>query len=268
MYASAWGGDGGIRVYRFVPGDPPAAAKRGRIKGFSLASRRRLLDLLMAVPWADLATTDRHSAAAGCIFLTLTYPREYPGEWETWKRHLDAFRRALAHQKPNGFGAIWRMEYQHRGAPHFHILLSFDTPVSIQRLKSWALGAWARIVDSGDPLHLLHGADVRPVYATRGQEARLMHYLVKYLGKPDDGQDFGGRIWGGWYEIPQEVRIGVSFETRQAFTEFLRRVRRWGKISRYLRKVHGVTGLRIFCNGGSVLEQLSQGIEGARCFAC
>lgn len=260
MYASAWGGDGGIRLYRFVDGPGPGTAPRGKIHGFSRASRRRLIDTLMAVPWSEIATVDKHATTTHGVFLTLTYPAEYPGEWETWKRHLDAFRRALAHRKPEGFGAIWRMEYQRRGAPHFHILLVFNEAIRITALRDWALGTWSRIVDSGDGRHARYGVDVRPVYKKQGQEARLLVYLVKYLGKPDDGERFGGRIWGGWYEVPCELRVAVTFRSKEGYVEFLRRVRVWGKGSRYLSKIANVTGLRLFGDGGRILAQLCRGL--------
>jgi len=216
----------------------------------------------MAVPWKDLATGDKHAARAHSLLLTLTYPGEYPGDWKTWKTHLDSFRRAMAHRRPDGFGAIWRMEYQRRGAPHFHILLSFHTAISVQGLKDWALCTWARIVGSGDSLHSRYGCDVRPLFCRQGQEARLLVYLVKYLGKSDDGDRFGGRIWGGWYEVPQVIRCAAVFRTKEGFTEFLRRVRVWGKHSRYLTKIANVAGLRMFGDGGSILSQLCRGLPG------
>jgi hypothetical protein len=266
MYASAWCGDGGIRVHRFQTGPAPDVGKRGRIHGFSQASRGRLTDKLMAIPWRDLVGSDRHASRSDSVLLTLTYPECWPGDWDTWKSQLDAFRRSLSRVRDHGFAAVWRMEYQKRGAPHFHILLMFDDEVSIAAFGAWARRTWARIVGAADLEHLRHGADVRPLYAPAGDERRLMHYLIKYLGKPDDGERFGGRIWGAWYEIPQVIRAAVSFNTRQSFVEFQRRLRRWGKHSRYLRRVHNSTGLRVFCSGESVLVQLCRELDGATLF--
>lgn len=93
-----------------------------------------------------------------------------------------------------------------------------------------------------------------------------MHYLVKYLGKIDDTARFGGRMWGGWYKVPQEIRIGASFETRQAYVEFIRRIRRWGRSSEYLSSLANVTGLRLFGDGGHLLRSIARGIEGCTVF--
>jgi hypothetical protein len=125
------------------------------------------------------------------------------------------------------------------------------------------LGVWARIVGSGDSRHLGHGVDVRPCYHRKGQEARLLQYLVKYLGKSDDGDRFGGRIWGGWYDVPQAIRVAVTFRPRAGYVEFLRRMRVWGKKSNYLRHIANVSGLRVFGEGGRILRQLCRGLPGA-----
>jgi hypothetical protein len=56
------------------------------------------------------------------IFVTLTYPHEYPEDPELCKRHLKAFRKRLQ-RKYESFAAFWRLGIQQRGAWHFHLLL-------------------------------------------------------------------------------------------------------------------------------------------------
>ena len=93
------------------------AGVRGGVEGFSPASRRRLLYLL--------ASIDRSKVAVP-IFVTLTYPGEewerFGGRKEEVKRHLDTFHHWLSYHYPAAV-VIWRLEFQKRGAPHFHLLV-------------------------------------------------------------------------------------------------------------------------------------------------
>lgn len=62
-------------------------------------------------------------------FLTLTYPSKWQVVAPTStsaKRHLLALRKRFERQFNRPFFALWKMEFQRRGAPHFH-LLTTDT---------------------------------------------------------------------------------------------------------------------------------------------
>jgi len=106
--------------YRQVP---LPSTKRGRIVGFSRASRFRLLKFIASVDW---------QAALPCLFVTLTYPDACVATRSTLRnqhRYLihRHFERALQVQVP----MIWRVEWKPRlsGAntgiylPHIHLLL-------------------------------------------------------------------------------------------------------------------------------------------------
>src|SRR5215207_3959326 len=94
-----------------------SGGNRDRVRGFSRASRRNLL--------RHLASINRGAFRAfkgRMIFVTLTYPGEYPQDPELCKRHLKALRKRLQREfKP--FAAFWRLGIQKRGAWHFHLLL-------------------------------------------------------------------------------------------------------------------------------------------------
>ena len=262
MFALAVAGDGGVRLYSLGKQAPSTGGGRGEVCGFSQASRRRLIDKLMLVPWKDIEGQTKHDVRARAVLVTLTYPAIYPVEGDIVKRHLANFRRALEHVKSGAYAGLWRLEYQKRGAAHFHILLWFKEPVRIASFVTWARETWYRVVGSGDVKHLRHGVDVRPVTASRRRPGALLSYLVKYLGKVSTEQFHTGRIWGTWGAFPQEIRCAATFETYACYVEFLRRVRRWGKRSRYLRKIANCSGLRLFCYGTNVLFQLAQGLAG------
>lgn len=81
---------------------------RGTIRGFTLASRRRL------------SFAVRNTADLWDGFLTLTYPAEFPTDGRAVKRHLNAFCSRLRREK---VAYLWILEFQKRGAPHFHFLV-------------------------------------------------------------------------------------------------------------------------------------------------
>jgi hypothetical protein len=126
-------------------------------------------------------------------FLTLTYPESFPTDPHVYKGHLRAFLKRLR----RAYGAravIWRLEWQRRGAPHFHVLI-FDL-VGVGSFKDWCLSSWSTVCDSGDSKHETHGVDVSPMRTWAG----VRSYLSKYIAKVDDGSrephDLVGRVWG------------------------------------------------------------------------
>lgn len=185
---------------------PQTRGIRGSVIGFSENSRRRLQGKLLAIDWRDAQGVGQRSEKSAIQFLTLTYPASYPDSWLDWKNHLQRFKKRLI-RRYGEFGAIWRLEFQKRGAPHFHIVIFFDSPRSVSRLTDWARGAWsgcgADDGSSGD-WHKLMGAKSVPCYMVNDDPTRLMSYLSKYLSKlgssPLDEDDRPtGRCWGTWY---------------------------------------------------------------------
>jgi hypothetical protein len=90
------------------------------------------------------------------------------------------------------------MEFQRRGAPHFHLML-FDAPF-IDR--SWLSLAWFRCVGSWDWKHLKAGTNIEGVHGA-GETARVVAYVSKYMAKvyvrqSTSGSDTIGRVWGIW----------------------------------------------------------------------
>jgi hypothetical protein len=176
------------------------SVKRGQIREFSRKSRKRLGDLA-----ADLGELydSRH-------MVTLTYP----GDWATVapdgtsvKLHLEAFKKRLARYFGDlGVGrwsALWFLEFQKRGAPHFHLLtwgndLRF---VPLQPFQEWIKQAWAEVV--GHPnahqfeLHRRRGAGVERMRT--GHFGYALKYATKMEQKrvPDSFSNVG-RFWGIW----------------------------------------------------------------------
>lgn len=154
------------------------------------------------------------------LFMTLTYPSEFPDCPETWKAHLEAFRTWMVRHHP-GASAVWKLEPQKRMAPHFHLLVW-----GVDFIPADVLAAvWYRIVGSGDPRHLLAGTEVRRVYSPNGVKA----YAAKaYMGKEFDGFKGVGRFWGVMNKrcLPMGRKESVSVDVYIALI-VARTGRRW-----------------------------------------
>lgn len=166
---------------------------RKEIKAFSKASRRRLLYKFNCI--------DTSFIFGDPIFLTLTYPRDSAYQKSDTKRHLDNFLKYLKRLLPDSF-FIWRLEYQKRGAPHYHIV-AFNTNKKkkypkLSDLRNSISSAWYRIVDSSDPAHLLAGTNVEKVK----NWTHLSRYISKYMAKIESNlsdeelSTCPGRFWG------------------------------------------------------------------------
>lgn len=102
-----------------MPSD--ADAIRGDIRGWSRKSRARMISSLSELDLAPL-----YMSADFPAMVTLTYP----GDWKTVapdgavvKGHLQAFFKRYRRSWGEDLKCIWKLEFQRRGAPHFHLLL-------------------------------------------------------------------------------------------------------------------------------------------------
>jgi hypothetical protein len=162
-----------------------ASAKRGNVIGFSSRASRRLR-------WAIENTPQLLSE--GALFVSLTYPSVYPKDGREVKRHLDIFGKRCIRIK--AFFA-WVLEYQSRGAPHFHLLARFPESWEIAQTREWIARNWFEVVASCDEKHLQAGTSVEVARNRNG----VGFYLSGYLGKesqktvPED-VTLPGRMWG------------------------------------------------------------------------
>lgn len=168
---------------------PSTRGIRGAITEFTKASRRRLMRLVASTKMGMKP-----------VFVTLTYPGVFPTESKEWKRHLDNLFKRVRRNFP-GAGAVWRLEMQKRGAPHYHLLI-WGLSESVFQLRAWFSQAWYEVVGSGDSRHLAAGVRVEVIRSQNG----TMYYCSKYLSKPtselercymsENGWSNPGRFWG------------------------------------------------------------------------
>lgn len=151
-------------------------AKRSKIIKFSWRSARRLRHLV------------RNSEDIWKAFITLTYPEEYPCNGRVTKKHLNAFLQFL---RSRGVKCVWVLEFQARGAPHYHIIVSDFIP------KEEIAERWYKIVGSRDEKHLRAGTGISMIRS----KGHLYGYLLSYIKKLDQkmapkGFEDVGRFWG------------------------------------------------------------------------
>lgn len=193
---------------------------RGRITSFTRASSRRLL--LTARNMDGLQT-----------LLTLTYPADFPLDGRAVKNHWRRMRQWLVRAGvPYG---LWFLEFQERGAPHFHAFLpSF---VDYERISQ----AWYRIVGSGDERHLRAGTQIIAIRKPHAVAA----YAAKYASKANQKEvppEFAnvGRFWGTWGEKQLFQAVVVSGVKAAQLVRAIRRAyqaerRSWGFIRKRFR---------------------------------
>jgi len=114
-------------------------SQRGDVEGFSVRSRSRLNKKISMV----------NKDALPC-FVTLTYHNDYPDNFETFKYHLHHFFIALQRKFP-GVGVIWKLEFQKRGAPHYHLLV---WGVAVEKLQEFVPVVWHKIAGNHSTFHL------------------------------------------------------------------------------------------------------------------
>lgn len=201
----------------------PAPAVRGVVTTFSDKSRRRLAKNCAAIPWG----------AFPFYFVTLTYPGDYPSNGREVKRHLDNLRRAWTDR----YGlplAVWKMEFQRRGAPHFHLAIAAPDGVPMVEVRRWTAGAWFRIVGSGDVRHLQAGTQLDVMqkpptayFSSHGQHGRDMK---GYQNEVPEGYEDAGRFWGFWNLSPEWVDQELGYDE---FVQARRMMRAWAKANGY-----------------------------------
>jgi hypothetical protein len=95
--------------------------KRGDIKGFSDSSRRRLARLLL------------NNAEKFKYFFTVTY-RKNNRNCMLSKQHINHFLTRFRNSVGSGVGYVWVLEFQKRGAIHFHMWLE---DVKVEDFIEW-----------------------------------------------------------------------------------------------------------------------------------
>jgi len=184
---------------------PLREGTKREVRGFSAAARRNLLKAALRFPWDGMGPV---------ALVTLTYPEDFPTDGWIAKRHLDRFWKrweTMFGERPWG---IWAMEFQRRGAIHFHAFLRVPALPGLEEdryevLKAWGFHAWSEIAgfskDRWDAYHHERMGlrfNVSPGwYAGSMSAVGIAEYLVAHAGKGAQkelpaGVERPGRFWG------------------------------------------------------------------------
>ena len=168
--------------------------RRGKVHEFTRQSRNRLIREISS--YGKLVP----------IFITLTYGADYPSARES-KKHLEVWWKRILRDHPE-YWAVWKLEFQERGAPHYHLLVYCEA--NKPRIPKEVIARyWSEVV--GDPSIEKTATRVESLRSHRGG----IWYATKYLAKvevkgeqaeaPDTIESTGqgeaiaapvGRFWG------------------------------------------------------------------------
>ena len=199
----------------------PASSSAGikqRLMGWSRKSRNYLNRLLKSI-----VRGDTHP-----YMLTLT-SQEYSEDTQVYHDQVDHFMINFERRFP-GCSIIWRLEFQKRGAPHWHLLIWLDelSPPILPQDEEWIAEKWFHIV-GGEFSVLEYGTKLTD--ATDGEyEAKLKNYLLAcHHLKADQVRDdiYTGRYWGVRHKEGLNVGpIGHGSLTKRGFFQIRRACRK------------------------------------------
>lgn len=216
------------------------------LTSWSSKSRTKMLERFATLDYSSFQVPD---SILG--FITLTYPKSWQLVAPTAsasKTHLQSLRKRFERTYGRPLFGIWKMEFQRRGAPHYHIL----APIPLGReFREWLSVNWTEVVNHPDPKerekHLLAGTGVDKAKGLNASTAhRISYYFSKHASPnigakeyqntpPQEWVDSGsvGRYWGYW-----GLKIAVSWvEVSQENALFMARtLRRWQRAHRKIVK--------------------------------
>lgn len=110
--------------------EDPDRSARGKVSFYSSKAASRMMTLCNMLVRSALP-----------IFVTVTYPAEVDVMPQQAKRHLDSWGKRLVYYHPES-SAIWKLEPQENGSPHFHLLYFGHDRLPWQ----WVAVTWVEVV--------------------------------------------------------------------------------------------------------------------------
>lgn len=219
----------------------PVAGAVGEIREWSARSRSRLAELVASLDYSDWLKTD---GALAMVTLTL------PGDWLTVAPDGATFKKLLKRfemrwrRNVGPWRLLWKLEFQRRGAPHWHALMRVPALVGRQTFEEWLSATWADVVNHPDAAekekHLAAGTGVDYSGKDFSDPRRISLYFLGHSAKTTDGKEYQhvvpeewqlpgkgpGRFWGnpGLESAMREIEIS-EYEAMQA-ARVLRKVKR------------------------------------------
>jgi len=181
-----------------------------------------MLRRALSFPWDELGRLG---------LVTLTYPEEFPLDGRLVKAHALRFWRGWERRwgvKPRG---MWCLEFQQRGAPHFHAFMGLPSRAfeidtdGWTVVEQWGMWEWGRIVGlfpdrvvEQDRRNMRLRFNVSAAeYATGRAAVKVADYMADHAGKwmqkrPPVGYENVGRFWGALGRPPRPVETEFCCE--------------------------------------------------------
>lgn len=223
-----------------------------QIRVWSSRSRSRMVEVLGTLDYSAFFATGEAPA-----MVTLTYPGDWlavaPDAVES-RRHLLLLRKRFERAWGRRLLAVWKREFQRRGAPHFHLLMVPPAGlVNGQSFAQWLSSTWASIVGAStecrcdDPVghgealcwdserarHLLAGTGIDHRAGAEASNPALVGVYFSKHGSfaakdyqnsaPDEWTGSVGRFWGVWGLAPIRASVEVAPAEGLAIARTLRR---------------------------------------------
>lgn len=189
----------------------PVNGSTGEIREWSARSRSRMSELVGSLDYSDWLQSD-----GALAMVTLTLPDrwlELAPDGETFKKLLRKFehrwRRAIGPWR-----LLWKLEFQRRGAPHWHALMRVPALVGRQTFEEWLSKTWAdvvgasKVVDRWDAKtdkgsseysrHLAAGTGVDFSGKDFSDPRRISLYFLGHSSKTSDGKEYQHRVPEEW----------------------------------------------------------------------
>lgn len=221
--------------------------KRQAITSWSRKSRASMVRRLSTLDYSPLFDSDEFAPAV----ITLTYPKNWQvvaPHGAVAKGHLAALRKRYAREYDAPLRGVWKMEFQARGAVHFHV---FCAPPAGRTFEAWLSEAWADVVKAPDPAereaHMKAGTRVDWAEGIRASDPRRVAVYFSKHGSANFGDkeyqnvpprewlEEGkvlGRFWGYWLEA---VEVETPVEKHRAVFA-ARTLRRWSRATQGMRR--------------------------------
>ena len=199
---------------------PPSRGKRAGIEYLSGKARSRLM-------WVVKETDVEFRS-----LLTLTYGATWPSDGKRCKAHLDTFLKWVRRNVSTSY--LWFIEFQKRGAPHYHIMLDVDAGDRFEMAVTWARIAeedtWMRVKMVQVHAHEKSWENIRQAEGARRYVAK---YALKTYQKkvPREYQNVG-RFWGASRDvkaaIPEPMEVEMDEDNlRRLLTSLDHRCAKW-----------------------------------------
>lgn len=183
------------------------------IREWSAKSRIRMSETVGSL---DYSGWTREQGTLAMVTLTL------PANWEilcpdgaSFKKLVEKFRRRWVRATGTAWRLLWKLEFQRRGAPHFHALMRVPVFVKGSIFTEWLSETWADAVGASRDVDGLdkHGRETSEYLRNLGagtrvdfsgkdfsDPRRISMYFLGHSAKTTDGKEYQHKVPEAWQE--------------------------------------------------------------------